>query len=155
AIQIKPNDSEGHRAVVRSALFAPDSPKLSEEEKKIVQGSLAHLSGQQELGLKSIDFSHDLSNLREILRQASETVEKAEKLFSNQGLPMTFLSQVLGRSPFQIWAGLTAHQQLVVPMANGSAEEQQREAKLAREAHEIVVEISALFTLRMLNMLHV
>ena len=155
AVQIKPSDSEAHRAVVRSALFAPDPLKLSDEEKKLVQRSIAHLSGQEGSGLKSIEFSDDLSNLREILRQAGETAEKAEKLFSDKGLPMTFLSQVLGRSPLQIWAGLTSHQQRFVPMAHGSPAEQQQEAKLAREANEVVVEISALFTLKMLNILHI
>jgi tetratricopeptide (TPR) repeat protein/predicted nucleic acid-binding protein len=155
AVEVKPDDSEGHHAVVRSALFAPDSLKFSEAQKKQVQASLARLSGQEGSALQSIDLSDDLSNLREILRQASETAAEAEKLFSTKGLPMTFLSQVLGRSPFQIWAGLTAHQQLFVPMAHGSAEEQQQEATLAHDADEVVVEISSLFTLKMLNMLHI
>ena len=38
-------------------------------------------------------------------------------------------------------------------MAHGSPDEQAAEAKLAMTAEEVVVDISALFTLKMLNML--
>jgi predicted nucleic acid-binding protein len=152
-VELQPDHPDAHRAVMRCGLFGPDTQKFSEAEKAQIQKSIAQLAGQEGSGLKPMELTKDLSNLTDLMRQASETAGRAEELFSTKGLPMAFLSHMLGRSPFKIWSGLTVHHRLFVPMALGSQEEQDSEATKARAAKEIVIDISALFTLKTLNML--
>jgi tetratricopeptide (TPR) repeat protein/predicted nucleic acid-binding protein len=153
AVELSPNDPEGHRAVMRCALLGPVSQEFSAQEKERIQISIAQLAGQEGSGVRPLKLQQGFSNLKELMRQVSESAGEAEDLFSSKGLPMAFLTRALGRSLFTIWRGLTVHHRLFVPMALGSQEEQDSERELAIRSREIVIDTSALFTLMMLKRL--
>ena len=153
AVELQPDNAEGHRAVLRCSLLSPETEQFSEKEKERIQASIAHLAGQEGSGVKPFEIKEDFSNLVELMRQLSETAGKAEELFSTKGLPMAFLARVLGKSQFTIWSGLTVHHRLFVPMALGSQEEQDAERSLAISSSDVVLDISALFTLKLLGVL--
>ena len=142
-----------HRAVVSVGLALTGDASLETEDTQKIQQSLNHLASVDNSGWTAIPFEPDFSALREMLRSQQEAAAEGKRMFSEQGLPVYFLSHMSGRDIYDTWKALTAGQGLHVNMALGSKEEQDTQLERASNSDGVVLDATALLTFRMLGLL--
>lgn len=144
-----------HRAVLAVGLgFEGDSSLETGDAQKIIL-SLNYLTSVDNSGLTAIPFEPDFAYLREVLRSQQVAAADGKRMFLEQGLPVYFLSHMSGLDIYDTWKVLTAGHGFHVIMALGSKEEQDTQLERASTCEGVVLDATALLTLRMLGLLSI
>lgn len=106
-------------------------------------------------GMMAVDVSgNDFSRLGSMLDRRAEYGREVMELYGQRLLSIGALARLMGNDLFEAWGGLTASQEGVrVFTSLGSGEEAAREYELVAGSDSIVVEMTALLTLRRLGLL--
>jgi len=106
-------------------------------------------------GMMAVDVSgNDFSRLGSMLDRRAEYGREVMGLYGQRLLSIGALARLMGNDLFEAWGGLTAAQEGVrVFTSLGSGEEAAREYELVAHSDSIVIEMTALLTLRRLGLL--
>jgi hypothetical protein len=144
-----------HNAVVVIGLPLLQDASLETADAQKIQQSLSHLASVDDSGWTAIPLEHDFASFREMLRRQQESAAEGKRMFSEQGMPVYFLSHMSGRDIYDTWKALTAGHGLHVRMALGSKEEQDTQLERASTCKGTVLDATAVLTFRMLGFLSI
>ena len=107
--------------------------------------------GLEEIRVEGEDFSE----LFRRIDRAADYTEQVVESYRTQQLPISCFAHMLNRDLFTIWEGLTLQPDVKMRSAYGNEEEKQGEYELALSSDEIVIDLIAMFTLKLLDILDV
>jgi hypothetical protein len=108
--------------------------------------------------VRIIKTEEDPSGLKPLLtsvEQRAGTVERMNQLYREQPMPLHILGSQLGRNAYAALAELASQPDIGIKCCQGTAEERMSAAQALQTAIVIVVDLTALCTLRLLGLLEV
>jgi len=151
AVKASPTDERAHLALIKAGSDCPLEFRIDEVTRQDIQQSLAFLERQPSGYVKAIPVEPDLKSFIAMAKARADYAHKVEDLVREKNLPMSFLSEQLGLSPFQAWSVLTRHPSLHVFMSYGTTKEQVDELGTAHGSTSVCMELFALMTMCLLK----